>query len=59
MKVVVSESQYKKLLVEEFKQDIDSALKSSYEFAKDIVKTAEQQLKTSFQFLLTYGAGIK
>ena len=58
MKVVVSESQYKKLLVEEFKQDIDSALKSSYEFAKDIVKTAEQQLKTSFQFLLTYGAGI-
>jgi hypothetical protein len=58
MKVVLTESQYKILLSEQFKKDVDSILKSSYEFTKDIVKTAEQQLKTSFQFLLTYGAGI-
>jgi len=58
MKVIIDESQYRILLSEQFKNDVDSALKSSYEFAKDIVKTAEQQLKTSFQFLLTYGAGI-
>src|SRR5210317_2120436 len=58
MKVVINEEQYRVLLSEQFKQDVDSILKSSYEFTKDIVKTAEQQLKTSFQFLLTYGAGI-
>ena len=50
MKVVLTESQYKILLSEQFKKDVDSILKSSYEFTKDIVKTAEQQLKTSFQF---------
>jgi len=58
MKVVINEEQYRVLLSEQFKQDVDSALKSSYDFAKDVVKTAERQLKTSFQFLLTYGAGI-
>ena len=58
MKVLINESQYRVLLSEQFKEDVNSALKSSYDFAKDIVKTAEQQLKTSFQFLLTYGAGI-
>ena len=58
MKVVITEAQYKVLVTEEFKNNVDSALKSSFDFAKDIVKTAEEQLKTSFQFLLTYGAGI-
>lgn len=58
MKVVITEAQYKVLVTEEFKNNVDSALKSSFDFAKDIAKTAEEQLKTSFQFLLTYGAGI-
>jgi len=58
MKVLITESQYKILVTEEFKNNIDSALKSSFDFTKDIVKIAEEQLKTSFQFLLTYGAGI-
>lgn len=58
MKVIITERQYQTLLTEDFGNDIDSILKSSYEFTKEIVSEAEKQFKQSFQFLLTYGAGI-
>jgi hypothetical protein len=58
MKIVLTESQYKQILVEDFRQSVDDVLQSSYNFTKDIVNQASRQLKQSFQFLLTYGAGI-
>lgn len=58
MKVIITERQYQTLLTEDFGNDIDNILKNSYEFTKEIVSEAEKQFKQSFQFLLTYGAGI-
>lgn len=58
MKVILTESQHRLLIVEDFKQNVDNILNSSYNFTKDIVNQASRQFKQSFQFLLTYGAGI-
>lgn len=58
MKVIITERQYQTLLTEDFGNDIDNILKNSYEFTKEIVTESEKQFKQSFQFLLTYGAGI-
>jgi len=58
MKVILTESQHRLLIAEDFKQSVDDILNNSYNFTKDIVSQAGKQLKQSFQFLLTYGAGI-
>ena len=58
MKVVITEEQYKRVLTESIKSEIEDRLGSAYNFAKDVIKGAQEQLGISFRFLLTYGAGI-
>ena len=58
MKVVITEEQYKRVLTESIKSEIEDRLGSAYDFAKDVIKGAQEQLGISFRFLLTYGAGI-
>lgn len=58
MKVVITEEQYKRVLTESIKSEIEDRLSSAYEFAKDVISGAQEQLNISFRFLLTYGAGI-
>ena len=58
MKVILTENQYKKLLMESFKSTVSNVLSSVSEFTLRVIKDATQQLKFDFRFLLTYGAGI-
>jgi len=58
MKVILTENQYKKLLMESFKSTVSNVLSNVSEFTRRVIKDATQQLKFDFRFLLTYGAGI-
>lgn len=58
MKVLISETQYKRLLVESTKDKILSTTEKNFQSFLSILKTASAQLRDSFRFLVTYGAGI-
>ena len=58
MKIVITESQYKRLLVESVKDEILSTTEKNFQSFLSILKTASAQLRDSFKFLVTYGAGI-
>jgi len=58
MKVILTESQYKKLLKEQYKDSVSNTLSKISDFTFKVIKDASNQLKFDFRFLLTYGAGI-
>jgi len=58
MKVVLTETQYRKLLKEHYKDNVTNTLSKIGEFTLKVIKDASTQLKFDFRFLLTYGAGI-
>jgi len=58
MKVILTESQYKKLLKEQYKDSVSNTLSKISDFTFNVIKDASNQLKFDFRFLLTYGAGI-
>jgi hypothetical protein len=58
MKVVLTESQYKKLLLENYKNIVGEKLMSLHNFSSQVVRDASKQLGFDFTFLLSYGAGI-
>ena len=58
MKVILTESQYRKVLKENFDQRIGNSLSKMHAFSERVVKDASTQLKFDFRFLVTYGAGI-
>lgn len=58
MKILISETQYRTLIVESSKEKIISTTQENFQSFLSILKTAQEQLKDSFRFLVTYGAGI-
>ena len=58
MKVVLTESQYKKILLEGYKGKVGNTLMKMHEFSTKVVADAAHQLKFDFRFLVSYGAGI-
>ena len=58
MKVILTESQYRRVLLEGYKDKIDNSLIKFNEFSKKVVADASSQLNYDFRFLVTYGAGI-
>ena len=58
MKVILTESQYKKILLEGYKEKVGNTLMKMHEFSAKVVGDASTQLKYDFRFLVTYGAGI-
>lgn len=58
MKVIITEEQYKRILTENLFRKVESKLSNGYNELKDIINSVSQQMKMSFRFLLTYGAGI-
>jgi hypothetical protein len=58
MKVVLTESQYKKILLEGYRNKIDNKLMRIHDFSRKVVGDASTQLKYDFRFLISYGAGI-
>ena len=58
MKIVITEHQYEKLLLESSKSIIGDEIKRSKEFIKKIVRTVKEDTKLDFSFLFTWGAAI-
>jgi hypothetical protein len=58
MKIVLTEHQYEKLLLESSKSIIGDEIKRSKEFIKKIVRTVKEDTKLDFSFLFTWGAAI-
>jgi len=58
MKVVLTESQFKKILLEGYKEQINNKLMGMHDFSRKVVNDAMTQLKFDFRFLVSYGAGI-
>jgi len=58
MKVVLTESQFKKILLEGYKEQINNKLMGMHDFSRKVVSDASTQLKFDFRFLVSYGAGI-
>jgi hypothetical protein len=58
MKVVLTESQYRALLVESYNNKIVDSIVKAKDFGKEVVETASNQMGMNFKFLLTYGAGV-
>jgi hypothetical protein len=58
MKVVLTESQFKKILLEGYKEQINNKLVGMHDFSRKVVNDAMTQLKFDFRFLVSYGAGI-
>ena len=58
MKIVITEHQYEKLLLESSKSIIGDEIKRSKEFVKKIVRSVKEDTKLDFSFLFTWGAAI-
>ena len=58
MKVVLTESQYRRVLLEGYNDVVGNSLMKMHEFSKKVIKDASTQLNYDFRFLVTYGAGI-
>lgn len=58
MNIVITESQYKKLLLEESSNKILGTLKSLKNMVSDILEKTQKQTKIDLEFLLTWGATI-
>lgn len=58
MKIVLTESQYNKILLEGYNEKVGNTLMKMQEFSTNVVRDASTQLKFDFRFLVTYGAGI-
>jgi len=58
MKIVLTEHQYEKLLLESSKSIIGDEIKRSKEFIKKIVRSVKEDTKLDFSFLFTWGAAI-
>lgn len=58
MKVVITEEQYKRILTENLFSKVETRLSNGYNEMKDVINSVSKQMKISFRFLLTYGAGI-
>ena len=58
MNLIITEEQYHRVISEGVKEDFEKKLSVAYQYSKDVVKSAQEQLGLSFKFLLTYGSGI-
>ena len=58
MRITITESQYKNIIIENRNSSIENELKESDSFFKNLVKSAKQQLNLDLTFLVTWGATI-
>lgn len=58
MKIKITESQYNKILSENYKNQVSGTLMRINDFSNKVIKDAIKQLGFDFRFLSSYGAGI-
>jgi hypothetical protein len=58
MKIIITESQKRMILLENIGEDLGSIIKQNAERVKKLVSEVQNQIGMNLQFLLTWGAGI-
>lgn len=58
MRIIINESQLKKLITEENLSDLSGNLKKLYNESKEILENSSSQVKMNFSFMLTWGAAL-
>lgn len=58
MNIIISESQYKYILLEESNKSIIKTIKNLKSFASDVLKSSEKQMGLDLEFLITWGSTI-
>ena len=58
MDIILSEQQYKKLLIEEKQDEITESFKESKSFVRKVISDVKRQHGIDFSFALTWGAAI-
>jgi hypothetical protein len=58
MRIIITESKKRMIILENIGEDLGSIIKQNVEGVKTLISKAQKQLGTSLQFLLTWGAGI-
>jgi hypothetical protein len=58
MKIIITESQKRMILLENIGEDLGSIIKQNTERVKKLVSEVQNQIGMNLQFLLTWGAGI-
>ena len=58
MKVVLTESQYRAILLNESRDEFTNYLSSLKEFANNVITKTEQDLKINLNMMLIWGAGV-
>ena len=58
MKIIITESQYKKILLENSSNDIENTFKGMSEFFKKVKNDVKKELGLDFEFSLTWGLTI-
>jgi hypothetical protein len=58
MKVVLTESQYRAILLNESRDEFTNYLSNLKEFAETVITKTEQDLKINLNMLLIWGAGV-
>ena len=58
MKIIITESQKRMLLIESSGEEMGNIIKQNTEKVKNIIQEAQGQIGMNLQFLLTWGAGI-
>lgn len=58
MKIIISETQLKRILIEESSKESLDGLKNLYEESKKIISSSSQQTKMNLSFMLTWGAAL-
>ena len=56
--ILITESQKKTLLYESVNEEFTDIIKRNYDFVKDVVTQASEQMGMNLQFLITWGASI-
>ena len=56
--ILITESQKKTLLYESANREFNDIIKRNYEFTKEIITQASEQMGLNLQFLITWGASI-
>jgi uncharacterized membrane protein len=56
--ILITESQKKTLLYESVNEEFTDIIKRNYDFVKDVVTQASEQMGVNLQFLITWGASI-
>ena len=58
MKMLISESQLKKIILIEESENLSKGIKELYEESKEIISNSSSQTKMNFSFMLTWGAAL-